>query len=66
MLDGTTPVNLDYVETIANLFNMDAWQLLVPDMDPKHPPTLRTIGQNEAQLYEKLDTLVKEFKGENA
>lgn len=64
MCDGTTPVNLDFVEVVAKLFGLDAWQLLVPDMDPKHPPTLRSIGPTETDLYKKLDTLVKEFKGE--
>lgn len=55
MFDGTTPVNLDYVESVARVFGLDAWQLLVPGMNPKHPPVLRSVGPAEDEIYRKLE-----------
>lgn len=55
MFAGTTPVNLDFVETMARLFGLDAWQLLVPGMDPKHPPVLRSIGPAEEEAYRRIE-----------
>lgn len=55
MLDGTTPVNIDYIESVARVFGLDAWQLLVPGMSPKHPPVLRSVGPAEDEIYRKLE-----------
>lgn len=30
--------SIDKVEKIAGVFGLQAWQLLVPDMEPTHPP----------------------------
>lgn len=62
ILDGTTPVNLDFVEVLANLFGMDAWQLLVPNLQPEAPPALRSVSQSEDQLYQKLRRVLEEVK----
>lgn len=35
-----TSVGLDVVESIAAVFKMEAWQLLVPEIDPSKPPRL--------------------------
>ena len=57
MKHGTTPVNLDYLEAIAAVFGFDCWQLLVPGMDPRNPPTLRSIGQAEENIYRRMADL---------
>ncbi|HEY6020656.1 MAG TPA: helix-turn-helix transcriptional regulator [Candidatus Paceibacterota bacterium] len=30
--------NVDKLESIANVFGLKAWQLLIPHIDPAHPP----------------------------
>jgi len=56
-----TILNLDYIEAIARVFGLDAWQILTPGLRPKTPPVLRSIGDNEDQLYKKLADLAKEI-----
>ena len=58
---GETPLNLDAVEVIAAVYGLSAWQLLVPNISPRNPPILRTIGEAEEQLYQKLGKLAKEI-----
>lgn len=48
-----TPFNLDDLQTLAELFGLDAWQLLVPQIDPEHPPVLRSIGRVEDEAYKR-------------
>lgn len=49
-----TPVNLDYLDVLAQVFGLDAWQMLVPGLSPVNPPVLRSIGETEEQLYRKM------------
>lgn len=51
---GATPFNLDDLQTLAEIFGLDAWQLLVPQVDPEHPPVLRTIGAAEEETYRRM------------
>lgn len=54
---GTTPLNLDHLETIAKVFGLTPWQLLVPDLRPENPQILRSTGAEEDALYKKLEEL---------
>lgn len=54
---GKTPVNLDYIEVLALVFHLDPWQLMVPGLDPKSPPTLRSVSASEEALYKRLREL---------
>lgn len=49
-----TPFNLDDLQTLAELFGLDAWQLLVPQIDPEHPPVLTTVGETETEMYKRM------------
>lgn len=51
---GKTPFNLDDLQTLAELFGLDAWQLLVPQIDPEHPPVLTTVGETESEMYKRM------------
>lgn len=49
-----TPFNLDDLQTLAELFGLDAWQLLVPQIDPEHPPVLTSVGPTEDEMYRRM------------
>lgn len=51
---GKTPFNLDDLQTLAALFGLDAWQLLVPQIDPEHPPVLTTVSETETEMYKRM------------
>lgn len=40
---GQGAARLSSVEALAKAFGLDAWQLLVPDLDPRNPPTLDSV-----------------------
>jgi hypothetical protein len=44
---------LDVVESIAAAAGLQAWQLLMPGLDPANPPVF-TITQSERDLYARL------------
>ncbi len=58
---GSHAVNIETLDGIARAFDMEAWQLLVPNMSTRTPPVLRSVGETEDQLYKKLGTLAKEI-----
>jgi len=59
-----TSVGLDVIERIAEHFHIAPWQLLVPGMDPKNPPTLQPVNEKERQLYEKIMNAAREIAAE--
>jgi transcriptional regulator with XRE-family HTH domain len=59
-----TSVGLDVLERIAEHFHMSPWQLLVPGMDPKNPPTLQPVNEKERRLYEKIMNAAREIAAE--
>lgn len=48
----------DTLEAIARAFDLDAWQLLIPSIDPRNPPALRAMNASEAELYQRLKALI--------
>lgn len=48
---------LKQLEAIAQAFDLQPWQLLVPNLDPKSPPVCE-FTKVERDLYKKLRTLV--------
>ena len=60
-LKGQTTLNLDYVEAIAKVYGLDAWQILTPGLVPKNPPVLRSVGEVEDKLYKKIGELAKQI-----
>lgn len=60
-----TSVGLDVIEKIATRFDLAAWQLLVPGMDPSHPPALQPVNERERLLYEKLMAAAQQLVAES-
>jgi len=51
---------LKQIESIAHAFDLQTWQLLVPQLDPKNPPVCEFTKVEQA-LYKKLRTLVRQL-----
>jgi hypothetical protein len=56
-----TATGLDKLDMIARAFGLATWQLLVPGLDPDHPPTLQSVSKRERELYERFRAAAKEF-----
>jgi transcriptional regulator with XRE-family HTH domain len=44
---------IDKLETIAQAFGLRAWQLLIPNLDPRNPPVF-VMTDTERDLYQRL------------
>jgi hypothetical protein len=60
-----TATGLDKVDQIAQRFNLAAWQLLVPGLDPEHPPALQPVSAKERELYNKIMSAAKAIAAES-
>ena len=52
---------IDKLDMISRRFGLSTWQLLVPGLDPKHPPTLLPINEAERKLYERIMAAAKDI-----
>lgn len=55
---GTVSLTIENVEVIAAHFGLEAWQLLTPGLDPRHPPQLTFPSVAERELYERFRTFL--------
>lgn len=53
MLNQKNAAQIDKVAAVARVFDLSAWQMLVPDLDPANPPVAQ-ITAIERDLYERL------------
>lgn len=53
-------VNLDTLDKLAGCFDLQPWQMLVPGLDAKSPPVLRSMSAAESELFERLRTVIKQ------
>lgn len=49
------------IEAIAEVYKLQPWQLLVPNLDPSNPPMLREISDKEREFYEKIKMAAQEI-----
>jgi hypothetical protein len=52
---------IETVERIAKAYGLEAWQLLVPGMNPSNPPVLLAASKEEKALYERLRATAEEI-----
>jgi hypothetical protein len=57
MLQGTIATRIDALGEVAAVFGLEAWQLLVPNLDPKPPPSLEMDPERTAKLHADLVSL---------
>ena len=58
--NSQTDITLDTLTKLAEAFDLQPWQLLVPGLDPKNLPVLRNLSPQEAELYERLRSVIIE------
>jgi len=47
-------IGIDNLQAIASAFHLQAWMLLVPDLDPRNPYIISNITKEEKALYDRL------------
>ncbi len=52
--------NLDQIAALAEAFGLLPWQMLVPDLDPKDPPSVQ-LSRTEAAMYARVVQSVSDF-----
>jgi len=50
---GEVSPRLSSIDALAKAFGLLPWRLLIPDLDPRHPP-LRSASPEEKALYDRL------------
>jgi len=61
MRNGLVDANLDTLELIAAAFDIQPWQLLVPNLQPKNLPVMLIAGEREQALYKRFRTVAEEI-----
>jgi hypothetical protein len=51
--DQETSVGLDIVDKVAQVWGLQAWQLLLPDLDPENVP-FDMISESQKALFDRL------------
>jgi transcriptional regulator with XRE-family HTH domain len=55
-----TSVGIDTLEKLADVFGLQAWHLLTPQLNPSNPPVI-WLTQTEQELYERLRNAAQQF-----
>lgn len=61
LIRGDVRCKLDSLDGVARAFGLQAWQLLVPELDPRNPPLLRELNHHERELYERIREAAQEL-----
>lgn len=54
-----TSIGLELLESVAQAFGLQAWQLLIPNLDPSNPPVF-VMSDSERQFYERMNAALRE------
>lgn len=57
-----TSVGIDILQKVAAAFDLQAWHLLTPDLDPANPPVIY-LNEREKLLYDNLRAAAKALNG---
>lgn len=60
MLNKKNAAQIDKIQAVAKVFDLDAWQMMVPNLDPSNPPVAQ-ITAIERDLYERLRVAAEAF-----
>jgi len=61
MKEQRTSVGIEIVGAVGRVFGLEAWQLLVPGLDPKSPPVL-ILSESERDFYRRVLNATRDFK----
>lgn len=62
LADKGENARIETLERIAKAYGLQAWQLLIPGVNPKNPPMLRVAGEVEKALYARLEDALEGLK----
>lgn len=60
MKEQRTSVGIDVLEKVARVFDLQAWHLLTPNLDPSNPPVVY-LSKAEADLYARVKANLREL-----
>lgn len=46
--------SIDELDKLAKVFELESWQLLVPNLDPTNPPLLAQVSQRQLEMYARI------------
>jgi transcriptional regulator with XRE-family HTH domain len=52
---------IETLDRLAEAFQLQVWQLLMPGLDPKNLPVVQPVTQKERELYERFKEVAKEL-----
>jgi len=53
--------SIDQLDTLAKVYGLEPWQLLVPNLDPTNPPMLATISKQQLEMLDRIKKAAKEL-----
>jgi hypothetical protein len=59
--EQNTSVGLVLIDKIAVNFDLETWQILVPDMDPKATPALQPGDALQRRVYDRIMSAAREI-----
>lgn len=54
ILRGEQSPTLDMVHALAAAFDLEPWQMLVPDLEPGNPPITKQIDDRQRELWQQF------------
>lgn len=60
--NGDVDATLSTLEALSKAFDLEPWQLLVVNFDPRNRPVLQPLTELERRLYARLAEVAKEIK----
>lgn len=62
ILNSKVGASIDQLDLLANIYELEPWQLLVPGLDPTNPPILAHISAQQLEMLSKIKRLPKPEK----
>lgn len=53
--------SIDQLDLLAKAFEMEVWQLLVPNLEPANPPMLASVSEAQKAMLEKIKLAAAEL-----
>lgn len=60
MKEQSTSIGLEVLQSVARCFDLQAWHLLTPNLDPTNPPVIY-LCREEASLYARMKVDFREL-----
>jgi hypothetical protein len=55
----TASTTIDTLDVLAKVYGLEAWQLMVPNLDPTNPPMLSHVAEAQQKLFEQFKQAFK-------